>query len=168
MLQRRLLILVASACFCSHLFAAQLYEVTDEQGHITYTDKPPADSHKGESKTIEQKPPNVLESQPGQDYQKSFDHNRAKSKETSEAAWKTYDNALAEAKVQLQSAKAAQKEGEAVGEGDMIAAHNPGGAAIMRTSDNYVARQEALKRAVEEAEANLNAVLKSKPALRRN
>jgi len=165
---RRLPLIVASVCLSAQLLAAPLYQITDAEGHVTYTDKPPASSHEGDSKTVEQKPLNVLESQPDKDYQKSFDHNRAKAKETSETAWKAYDKALAEAKQRLASAKAAQKEGEAVKNGDMISTHNPSGATLMRTSDEYVDRQEALRQAVEQAEADLNAVLKNKPALRRN
>jgi hypothetical protein len=159
-----LLILICSGS----VMAAPLYEVTDAKGNVTYTDKPPAASHEGESKAIEQKSLNVLESPPNQDFQKSFDRNRAKAKETRDSAWGAYDKALYGAEQKLKSALAARKEGEAVKEGDMIGTYNPNGSHFMRPSEEYLERQEALKRAVIDAETELSAIKKSKPMLRRN
>jgi len=168
MLRRSLLPIIVTACLCSHALAAPLYQVTDEKGHITYTDKPPADSNEGDSKPVDQKPLNVLESQPSDDFQKSFDRHRAKTNEKRESAWEAYDQSLDEARQRLKSAQAALKTGDTIKQGDMIATHNPSGATLMRPTDEYVARQQALKQAVDDAQANLDAVLKNKPALRRN
>lgn len=148
--------------------AAPMYEVTDENGHVTYTDKPPADTKDGDNKAIEQKPLNVLESQPGRDYQKSYEHNQSKVQQKRETAWDNYDQALYDAQQKLKSAQKAQKEGEEMKEGDMIATYGRKRGSFMRPTEEWLERQEQLKRAVSEAEAELNAVKKNKPMLRRN
>jgi hypothetical protein len=148
--------------------AAPLYKVTDENGNVTFTDQPPADGTKSDSKPVEQKPLNVLESPPDKDYQKSFDRNQTKAQERRKTAWDTYDQELADAEQELSSAQKAQKDGESLKEGDMVGTTGRKGATFMRPSDEYLQRQEELKRAVTDAEARLNAVKKNRPMLHRN
>lgn len=155
--------------FCSgNALAAPMYQVVDEKGNVTFTDKPPADGAQSNSKELEQKPMNVLEAPKGQDFQKSFERHQAQAQEARKSAWQTYDEALVDAEQKLDAAKAAQKEGEIVKEGDMIATQGRKRGAFMRPTEEYLERQEALKRAVDDAAAHLAAVRKQKPALRRN
>lgn len=165
---RRFLLVTALITSSCALAADPMYRIVDKYGNVTYTDTPPAKQLEGQSSAIEQKPVNVLESPPDTDFQADFDRNRAATRQARESAWEAYDQALAAAEAKLKQAQAAQKEGEVVGDGDMIGTHRRNGASVMRLSEEYLARQEALKRAVAEAEAELQALRKNKPMLRRN
>lgn len=165
MMLRTSLILIV--LYAGNALAAPLYEVTDDKGHITYTDQPPVDTTTGGSKEIQQKPVNVLDATPGKDYQKSFDENMQQRQQQRDTAWQQYESELKSAEQALLSAQQAQKEGSTVKEGDMIATSVNGRQTGMRPSEDYLERQQALEQAVQTAEDTLRAIRKRKPQLHR-
>lgn len=159
--------LVLILLYGGNAVAAPVYEIRDDKGNITYTDQPPASNASGDSKKIEQKPLNVLDPTPGKDYQKSFDENMQQRQQQRDTAWQQYQSQLESAEQALKSAQQAQKEGSTVKEGDMMATSVDGRQTGMRPSEEYLERQQALDKAVRDAENTLRAVKKQKPQLHR-
>lgn len=159
--------LIFSSCAITATYAAPMYKVVDEHGNVTYTDQPPSDPNAKTSTPVESKPMNVLEGSADKNYQKAFERHTEERQKARDTAWKTYDDAVRQAEQNLAAARKALQQNSGAGEGDYVGVYAKGRQSGVRPSDAYLERQEALKRAVADAEAELSAAKRSKPKLSR-
>jgi len=154
-------LLLASQCAIS----APMYKVVDKDGNVSYTDTPPSGKTSDVSTPIEGKPLNVLEGSTDQNYQQSFERHASERQQQRDSAWQAYETAVQQAEQKLTAARKALEQGKVAGDGDFIGVFGSGHQTGVRPSDDYLARKQALKQAVTDAEAELNAIKKNKPQL---
>lgn len=157
---------------------AETYRIVDEQGRVTYTDKPPTnDSSDTNTSSVEKLPDNtenqnitpsldtLAEDHP--EWLKEVHEQRAaEAKAAREAKQLELSEQRKEWREQLKAARAAVKSaeialevGKELGEGDFVG--NAGGGA--RPSSDYLMRLETLEKDLADAKRDLRRIKKSKP-----
>ncbi|NNC55695.1 MAG: DUF4124 domain-containing protein [Pseudomonadales bacterium] len=161
-----------AAAVLTPLAGAEIYRVIDENGDISFTDKPPADASGASSETveidenvqntslsseaIEQRQPEWLrEAQEKRQAEEARKRAAAPSK-AEIAAWR---ESLSQAEQRLREAKAAQKQGIVVSEGDFIGKAGGG----VRPSQQYFEKLKKLDQDVIDAKSSLDEIRRARP-----
>jgi hypothetical protein len=166
-----LLVLITSI-YMSAAISAEVYKIIDDNGDITYTDKPPHNSSEKQVETVGNSGPNIMpspetvaENDPEWVREQHMLREKQASKDRLEQQQKTNDlikqwqQNYASAKVSLKKTKQALAEGKEIGDGDYVG--NAGGGA--RPSNNYLERVAGLKADLLKAEKELKRLKHNKP-----
>ncbi|NND39995.1 MAG: DUF4124 domain-containing protein [Pseudomonadales bacterium] len=163
------LLLAATAGLHATFAQAEIYRVIDENGNISFSDKPPAGAaaEKVEidenaqnsslsSEAIEERQPDWLREAQEKRRAEEASKRAAAPSAAEMSAWR---ESLANAKQKLRDAKQAQEQGIVVSEGDFIGKAGGG----VRPSQQYHEKLEKLDQDVIDAKAQLDAVRNAKP-----
>ena len=147
------------------LTAETLYKVVDEDGRVTYTDKPPEESDKAEVTEIPiSSDQNIIKNPNGKTVEQrnqELNQQIEERKERDKSAIDQYQSNLTSAQKTLQNAEQALESGLIGQKGDWLGKKN-GGA---RPSPQRLSRIESLENNVDQAKKHLQTVKKSKPQL---
>jgi len=147
------------------LTAEPLYKVVDEEGRVTYTDKPPEESDKAEVTEIPVNPnQNLIKSPSGKSAEqpnKELNQRVAEEKDKDQLAREEYEAKLTEAQKALKDAEQALEDGQAAQKGDWLGKKFGG----TRPSPQRLERIERLENDIAKAKKHLQSVKKSRPRI---
>jgi len=154
------------------ILSAEVYKVIDDNGKVTYTDKPPHNTPKEQIEAVEKNDENIIPSletvaendpewireqrQLREQQAQKAELDQLQKKNEQIKQWKTD---YAGAKAALKKAKRAFKEGNAIADGDYVG--NAGGGA--RPSSSYLQRVASLEADLLKAQKGLKKLKKNKP-----